>query len=164
MSTDDGGGIHEEILHVTACGRWIRLDTTLCGKVLIRIRLSLQAGAVEPVSGNVCMCDIFQAIIDGRMGHGTVRHQACGTDFQEKIWNAVCLVPYGRTASYGQIVRMAGCGSPRAVGQALKANPLPLLIPCHRVVGASGGLTGFSSGVEIKKILLEHEYENSSSQ
>lgn len=154
--------MHEEVLYVVARGRRIRLDTTWRGKVLVRIRLSFQESTQVPLS---CIsCDLFQAIIDGRIGRIPLRYQAGGTAFQKKIWNAACLIPYGATASYGQIVRMVGCGSPRAAGQALKANPLPIIIPCHRIVGAGGELTGFSSGVEIKKILLEQEYENSSSK
>ena len=164
MNTDDCGEVDEKVLHVTACGRRIKLHTIWCGRILIRIRLSLHESTIEPVYGNVCQHDLFQAVIDGRVGSYALRYEAHGTEFQKRIWNAACRVPYGATVSYGRLTHMAGCGSPQAAGQALKANPLPVIIPCHRVVGARGELTGFSSGIEIKKILLEHEYENSSSK
>lgn len=88
---------------------------------------------------------------------------ARGTAFQHAVWDAASRIPYGQTRTYGEIAGEIGCKSPRAVGQALGANPLPLVIPCHRVVGRGGRLAGFSAGVEIKALLLEHErrrYEN----
>ena len=80
------------------------------------------------------------------------------TDFQKEVYQAACRIPYGQTASYGEIA--AKIGKPkaaRAVGQALGANPIPILIPCHRVLAAGGGLGGFSGGIETKKKLLEME-------
>ncbi len=81
-----------------------------------------------------------------------------GTDFQRAVWRAVRKVPYGRTASYGEIARKIGRpGASRAVGQANGANPVCLVVPCHRVVGADGSLTGFGGGIEVKKKLLSLE-------
>ncbi len=81
-----------------------------------------------------------------------------GTDFQRAVWRAVRKVPYGRTTSYGEIARKIGRpGASRAVGQANGANPVCLVVPCHRVVGADGSLTGFGGGIEIKKKLLSLE-------
>jgi methylated-DNA-[protein]-cysteine S-methyltransferase len=81
-----------------------------------------------------------------------------GTDFQRAVWRAVRKVPYGRTASYGEIARRLGRpGASRAVGQANGANPVCLVVPCHRVVGADGSLTGFGGGIEVKKKLLSLE-------
>jgi len=84
-----------------------------------------------------------------------------GTDFQRAVWRAVRRVPYGRTASYGEIARKIGRpGASRAVGQANGANPVCLVIPCHRVVGSDGSLTGYGGGVERKRKLLSLEAKN----
>ena len=80
------------------------------------------------------------------------------TDFQRDVWEANCSIPYGETRTYGWIAETLGRpGSVRAVGQALARNPLPIIIPCHRVVGSSGSLGGYSGGLELKKRLLELE-------
>lgn len=81
-----------------------------------------------------------------------------GTDFQQMVWQAIRNIPYGRTMSYGEIARQLGSPSKaRAVGGAAHANPLPLVIPCHRVIGADGSLTGFGGGLALKKKLLTLE-------
>lgn len=81
-----------------------------------------------------------------------------GTEFQKKVWRALLEIPYGTTVTYGQIA--AAVGNPkgaRAVGRANHDNPIAIFIPCHRVVGADGRLTGYAGGLEIKKALLETE-------
>jgi len=81
-----------------------------------------------------------------------------GTAFQISVWQALQKIPYGRTWSYGQVAQAVGQPkAARAVGRACGANPIPLVIPCHRVVGADGDLTGFGSGLEWKEWLLELE-------
>ena len=80
-----------------------------------------------------------------------------GTTFQQRVWRAARAIPYGHTLSYGELARQLGCGSPRAVGAALGKNPIWLLIPCHRVVGADGSLTGYAGGLEKKAALLALE-------
>ena len=80
-----------------------------------------------------------------------------GTAFQQRVWQALLTIPYGETVSYGEIARMVGCKSARAVGQAVGANPVALLIPCHRVIAADNRLGGYEYGIEIKKRLLEVE-------
>ena len=81
-----------------------------------------------------------------------------GTEFQRQVWNALLEVPYGRTASYGDIANDIGRPTAvRAVGLANGANPVSIIVPCHRVIGASGTLTGYGWGVERKRWLLEHE-------
>lgn len=81
-----------------------------------------------------------------------------GTPFQKKVWKALCDIPFGTTVTYGELAAKVA-SSPRAVGRAVGANPLPILIPCHRVVGAKGELTGFSApgGLATKEWLLRHE-------
>jgi methylated-DNA-[protein]-cysteine S-methyltransferase len=82
-----------------------------------------------------------------------------GTEFQRQCWLALATIPYGQTVSYGEQARRLGLGSDkaRAVGAANGQNPLPLVLPCHRVIGADGSLTGFGGGLHVKRFLLELE-------
>ncbi|GGV16181.1 methylated-DNA--protein-cysteine methyltransferase [Kitasatospora herbaricolor] len=82
-----------------------------------------------------------------------------GTDFRQRIWKALDDIPYGTTVTYGQLAAAAGASprAVRAVGGAVGANPLLIIRPCHRVMGASGALTGFAAGVERKRWLLDLE-------
>jgi methylated-DNA-[protein]-cysteine S-methyltransferase len=82
-----------------------------------------------------------------------------GPDFQRNCWLALATIPYGQTVSYGEQARRLGLGSERAraVGAANGQNPLPIVLPCHRVIGADGSLTGFGGGLHVKLYLLEHE-------
>jgi methylated-DNA-[protein]-cysteine S-methyltransferase len=80
-----------------------------------------------------------------------------GTEFQRRVWQSLFTIFYGKTKSYGEIARMVGCKSARAVGQAIGHNPIALIIPCHRVVGANGSLGGYAYGLNRKKQLLELE-------
>jgi methylated-DNA-[protein]-cysteine S-methyltransferase len=81
-----------------------------------------------------------------------------GTDFQRKVWEKLTHIPYGETTSYGAIARELGDpGASRAVGLANGSNPIPIIIPCHRVIGADGSLTGFGGGLPIKQMLLQLE-------
>ena len=78
-----------------------------------------------------------------------------GTDFQKQVWQALLTIPYGETRSYGQIARQIGSpNAVRAVGAANGRNPISIVAPCHRVIGASGSLTGFAGGLEAKLYLL----------
>lgn len=81
-----------------------------------------------------------------------------GTEFQKKVWKLLLEIPYGQTLTYGELARRLG--NPRAsqaVGQAVGRNPIAILVPCHRVVGSKGTLTGYAYGVEKKRWLLFHE-------
>lgn len=80
-----------------------------------------------------------------------------GTDFQRAVWEALRAIPHGSVTSYGALTRTVGRGSPRAVGQAVGANPIPVIIPCHRVVSEGGRLGGFSGGLGRKVRLLSLE-------
>lgn len=81
-----------------------------------------------------------------------------GTDFQKKVWQALCRIPYGEVRSYGFIAADTGSpGASRAVGNANHRNPIPIIIPCHRVVAADGSLGGYAYGPGIKEKLLEIE-------
>lgn len=88
-------------------------------------------------------------------------YEFTGTAFQVMVWKELLRIPYGKTATYGEIARRIGKpGASRAVGMACNRNPLLLVVPCHRVVGADGKLTGYVAGVEKKRMLLELESNN----
>jgi len=88
----------------------------------------------------------------------TVPLAPSGTAFQKKVWTALTDIPYGETAAYGDIaVRIGKPGGAVAVGQANSRNPIPILIPCHRVIGADGRLVGYTGGMHIKETLLALE-------
>ena len=82
----------------------------------------------------------------------------CGTPFQQSVWTALQRIPFGETRSYGQLATELGNpGAARAVGRANATNPIALIVPCHRVIGSDGSLTGFAFGEDIKRRLLAHE-------
>ena len=99
----------------------------------------------------------LDAYFSGRDPSPTPPLDPAGTAFQKRVWAELEKIPYGKTVSYGSVARAAGCGSPRAVGQAVHVNPVAILIPCHRVVGADGSLTGFAGGLDVKRRLLTLE-------
>ena len=83
---------------------------------------------------------------------------AHGTDFQLRVWETLRTIPYGTTCSYGRLAELVGQpGASRAVGGANNKNPLAVVVPCHRVIGADGSLTGYAGGVRIKRFLLDLE-------
>lgn len=77
-----------------------------------------------------------------------------GSPFQWRVWQALTEIPYGQTTTYGHIARLIGCRSAQAVGQAVGHNPVAIIVPCHRVVGSDGSLTGYAYGLERKEYLL----------
>lgn len=94
----------------------------------------------------------------GERTHFTLALAPAGTAFQRQVWEALRTVPYGATASYRDIAeRIGNPKAVRAVGLANGANPIPIVIPCHRVIGADGSLTGYSGGLDRKRWLLRHE-------
>jgi methylated-DNA-[protein]-cysteine S-methyltransferase len=95
---------------------------------------------------------------DGEREHFELPLAPGGTEFQKKVWAAMCRIPHGEVKSYGDLAGELG-SAPRAVGGACARNPIPIFIPCHRVVGADGALTGYSGadGLATKDYLLDHE-------
>jgi methylated-DNA-[protein]-cysteine S-methyltransferase len=88
----------------------------------------------------------------------TLKSPLDGTAFQKKVWAAIEKIPFGKTKSYAEIAAQIGHpGASRAVGSACGANPLPLFVPCHRVLASSGKIGGFSGGLAVKQLLLRHE-------
>lgn len=94
--------------------------------------------------------------------HFDFKYELKGTEFQLRVWNALKTIPYGETRTYKDIATQIGnAKASRAVGMANNKNPLAIIIPCHRVIGAKGNLVGYASGLDIKKSLLTLEQENS---
>ena len=100
----------------------------------------------------------FQAYFASEPVDFNVPLNPVGTHFQQLVWTALQSVKFGHTASYGDIAKLIGKpGASRAVGAANAANHLPIVIPCHRIIGANGSLTGFGGGLDTKERLLQHE-------
>ena len=88
-----------------------------------------------------------------------------GTDFQQRVWRCLCEIPYGATISYGELAaRVGNFKASRAVGLANGRNPIPIVIPCHRVIGKNGTLVGYGGGLSIKRTLLAIEGRQASLQ
>jgi methylated-DNA-[protein]-cysteine S-methyltransferase len=98
------------------------------------------------------------AYLDGRLHDFDLPLSIQGSPFQRQVWQELCLIPYGRTRTYGELAeRLGDRRKARAVGGAAHANPLAIVIPCHRLIGAGGNLTGFGGGLAMKQALLELE-------
>ena len=103
--------------------------------------------------------DQLQDYFDGTRATFDLKLAPHGTAFQRKVWDALCAIPAGETRTYRDIADAVGCRAARAIGQANGANPIPILIPCHRVVAADGSLGGYSGGdgAPTKRYLLDLE-------
>lgn len=100
------------------------------------------------------------AYFGGELRRFDLPFRLSGTEFQRNVWTLLASIPYGRTRTYGELARALGMPkASRAVGAANGSNPLPIILPCHRVIGANGSLTGFGGGLPTKKYLLRHEAE-----
>jgi methylated-DNA-[protein]-cysteine S-methyltransferase len=100
----------------------------------------------------------LDAYFAGRLTSFDLSLQLDGTDFQREVWSALREIPYGTTISYGELARRVGRpGASRAVGLANGRNPIAVVVPCHRVIGADGSLTGYGGGLDRKVWLLDHE-------
>jgi methylated-DNA-[protein]-cysteine S-methyltransferase len=103
----------------------------------------------------------FIEFFQGARNSFTISHDLKGTAFQTEVWNALCKIPYGDTWTYSDIANAIQRPSAvRAVGTAIGANPVLLTVPCHRVIGKNGKLTGFRGGLDMKEQLLKIEKEN----
>jgi methylated-DNA-[protein]-cysteine S-methyltransferase len=101
------------------------------------------------------------AYFDGGLLRFEVPLDLVGTEFQRRAWRRLATIPYGTTTTYGELAERDGDRArARAVGTANGANPVPIVLPCHRVVGADGSLTGFGGGLDVKRYLLDHEAEH----
>ncbi|MGW3497357.1 methylated-DNA--[protein]-cysteine S-methyltransferase [Streptomyces sp. NPDC001020] len=102
----------------------------------------------------------LRSYFDGTLTRFDIEYVTSGTDFQRRVWTALEAIPYGTTLTYGDIARRIGVSKAavRAVGTAIGANPLLVVRPCHRVIGAGGALTGYAAGLERKRQLLDLEH------
>jgi methylated-DNA-[protein]-cysteine S-methyltransferase len=127
------------------------------------------AQPAEPPIGSIQSPEYFTetirqltAYFKGELKNFNLRLLPEGSEFQKNVWKALCKIPYGTTISYGELARCIGKPSAsRAVGGANGRNPLPIIIPCHRVINGNGQLGGYSCGLEIKKYLLSLEAKGS---
>ena len=104
----------------------------------------------------------LQAYFDGTLTAFDLPLNPQGIPFRRRVWAALQEIPYGETRSYGQLAAALGCpGAARAVGGANHHNPISIIIPCHRVIGADGSLTGYGGGLDMKDWLLRHERRHS---
>jgi methylated-DNA-[protein]-cysteine S-methyltransferase len=137
------------------------------GEVVTGVHVA--AGKYVPGVGPDWVCDSGQAVLvrlrreldayfSGRLRSFSVALEPQGTEFQKRVWAALARIPFGETRTYGQQARAIGQPSAaRAVGAANGRNPIGIVLPCHRVIGANGELTGYAGGLEAKGFLLKLE-------
>ena len=115
-----------------------------------------------PECGLLKRCkDEITLYFEGKLRDFAVPLKPEGTDFRKKCWEALRTIPYGKTIAYKELAVMVNNPkASRAVGQANHRNPIAIIVPCHRVIGAGGKLTGFGGGLEKKQFLLEHEQKH----
>lgn len=135
----------------------VRMDYE--GTVLLRLRTvepTEERGERTPLTDEVF--GQLQEYWSGQRKTFDFPYELRGTEFQKKVWAALETIPYGQTCTYGDIARMVGRPKAvRAVGAANGKNPMWIVVPCHRVVGSNGTLTGYAGGIEMKRCLLELE-------
>ncbi len=124
-----------------------------------RMELALEQGAPTPAKNPGGFTDALRAYFDGELAAiDGLKVAFGGTAFQRDVWRGLLTIPCGETRSYGDLARQVGRPKAvRAVGLANGSNPLAIVVPCHRVIGSNGTLTGYGGGLERKRWLLEHE-------
>jgi methylated-DNA-[protein]-cysteine S-methyltransferase len=139
---------------------------TLAGRGSVLTNLRMVDQTYEPNrAGWAQNQDVFTGAVEqleayfaGELTEFDVELDMHGTAFQRRVWQALLTIPYGQTRSYGEIAAQVGApGAARAVGLANGHNPIAIIVPCHRVIGASGSLTGYGGGLDRKKTLLDLE-------
>ena len=139
---------------VDAEERLIRFHLRASGAAKVDPSAERDDKAIEPVRKQI---DQYCA---GKRRDFALELAAEGTPFQHEVWNALVEIPFGTTTSYGALAKRIGYpNGARAVGLANGSNPIGLIVPCHRVIGADGSLTGYGGGLPLKRALLKHEAE-----
>jgi len=111
----------------------------------------------DATAASACIKEL-EAYFAGTLQKFTVPIKPNGTDFRKRVWEALMAIPYGKTISYKELAQNIGQPSAsRAVGGANNNNPISIIVPCHRVIGANGALVGYGGGLDNKTFLLEHE-------
>jgi methylated-DNA-[protein]-cysteine S-methyltransferase len=144
---------------------------TLAGRGRVLTNLRMVDQTYEPSradwspdqSGFDDAVDQLAAYFAGELTDFDIELDLAGTEFQRRVWTALLTIPYGQTRSYGEIAEQIGApGAARAVGLANGHNTIAIIVPCHRVIGANGSLTGFGGGLGRKRTLLELEKQKAS--
>ncbi len=154
MNTDNNICIETKHYPISG-GIFLQVEFLYRNDLLIRVLLSIS----KKTPPHLNPCSELIEILKGNITY-KCDLSSC-SPFQHRVLNETRKIPFGKTLSYKDLAQKIGCPSPRAVGRALRNNPIPLLIPCHRVLKKGGGLGGFSQGQEIKSVLLEFEHESS---
>lgn len=153
---------------------YTRFNTGFCEIILVGDELGLKnlhlntgedKRSFEILNDWILNNDFFQDSIyqikeyfDGKRKMFNIKLNPKGTDFQKSVWKELCKIPYGKTTTYKQIaINIGNEKASRAVGMANSKNPIPIIIPCHRVIGIDGKLTGFAYGLDIKEKIINHE-------
>ena len=134
------------------------------GSVLTHLRMAGQTHEPDRsdwVRDDGAFADVaaqLEAYFAGSLTEFDVEVKLIGTEFQQRVWAALQRIPYGETRSYGQIAEQIGSpGASRAVGLANGRNPIGIIVPCHRVIGAGGSMTGYAGGLDRKRLLVDLE-------
>lgn len=141
-------------------GRLVRIDFRAAGP-LDALAAAIRASGDDVAWDRAACADVvaeMDAYFRGELREFTLPLRPRGTGFERRVWDALLRIPYGRTRTYGSLA--AELGRPdaaRAVGRANAANPIPIVIPCHRVIGANGKLAGYGGGLDVKDYLLALE-------
>lgn len=141
------------------------IESSIGSLTLVSDGESLTAIRFGDTTRDLCSCSVLEQAAEelaeyfaGERRVFTVPLNARGTEFQRAVWAALCEIGYGETASYAQIaMRIGNPKACRAVGSANHCNPIPIMIPCHRVIGKNGAMTGYAGGISIKEFLLNLE-------
>lgn len=142
-------------LEITGDRRGVRSVEFWKGRKKPEIDKKAIAGHPAPLKACVVQLDEY---FRGRRRRFDVRLEIKGTEFQKNVWRALVEIPYGKTASYRDIAKAVGNeNATRAVGGANHANPISIIVPCHRIIGSDGRLTGYGGGLWRKEWLLAHE-------
>ncbi len=131
--------------------------TRICfaNKIELNNELNIEANETELLRETIKQLEEF---FEGKRNCFDLPLEPKGTEFQKKVWDALQKIPFGETRSYGEIAKTIGNEkASRAVGMANNKNPIPIIIPCHRVIGANGKLVGYAGGLDIKEKLLKIE-------
>lgn len=141
------------------------LEITAVGDAVIGVRSVKQEEKVIGDDSSMKMAqkakDELEEYFAGKRKDFDLPLRAEGTNFQKKVWEQLKKIPYGETRTYGEVAQMMGNPkASRAIGMANHNNPILILTPCHRVIGADGSLTGYAAGIEAKKYLLDFESSN----
>lgn len=136
----------------------LSLAVTVAGDAITEIRLGATAPRLPATTLERGVAEQLAQYLAGSRSVFTVPTDPAGTPFQQAVWKQLCAIPYGQTQTYGEVAAAVGNrGAARAVGTANHRNPIPLVIPCHRVVAAGGKLGGYGGGPQLKRRLLRLE-------